>query len=352
MALHCLRQAALIATALVTIAVAPLGTGLLAAQTPAAPSSPAPAPVLLWPSGAPGAPASLATTPQDQPRLYPFLPAKRTTTAAVLIIPGGGYSGVALDLEGFQFARWLNAQGMAAFVLDYRVAPYRYPVEIEDGMQAMHLVRSHAADYGIDPDRLGVWGSSAGGHLASTLGTHCGTGAAPLPQLESLDNTGCHPDFMILTYPVITMELPMTHHGSRNNLLGPTPDPALVSALSNETQVTAQTPPTFLVATTGDPVVPIGNSLAFYQALVGAHVPAEIHVYDFARHGFGLAGTTIPYLASWSGLLRDWLVHVAVLPADAPPPPAPVANANPSWPAGFTGPGQPRPRRRPAVPNS
>jgi len=329
MSLHCLRYASLIAAAWVTIAVTPLGAGRLAAQSPAAPS-PVPAPVFLWPNGAPGA---LGTTPQDQPRLYPFLPAARTTTAAVLIIPGGGYSGVALDLEGFQFAHWLNAQGMAAFVLDY-------------------LIRAHAAAYGIDPARLGVWGSSAGGHLASTLGTHCGAGAAPLPQLESLDNAGCHPDFMILTYPVITMALPMTHHGSRNNLLGPTPDPVLVSALSNETQVTAQTPPTFLVSTTGDPVVPIGNSLAFYQALVQAHVPAEMHLYDFARHGFGLAGTTIPYLTDWTGLLRNWLVHVDVLPADAPPPPAAAANANPSWPAGVTGPGQPRPRRRPAVPNS
>lgn len=311
-------------------------TGMsLQAQAP-----PAPSPVLLWPNGAPGA---LGTAPQDQPAYYPFLPATRSSRAAVLVIPGGGYAGVALDLEGFQYARWLNAQGVAAFVLDYRVAPYRYPAEIQDGLEAIRLIRAHATDYGIDPAQLGVWGSSAGGHLASTLGTHCAPGAPPLPQLST---DGCQLSFMILTYPVVTMQLPLTHRGSRNNLLGPDPDPALVATLSNETAVTAQTPPTFIMATSGDPVVPIGNSLGLYQAMVQAHVPVEMHLYDFARHGTGLAGTTFPYLASWTGLLRNWLIHINVMPETAPPPPAPAPNAF-SWPAGFTGPGMPR--RRPPV---
>lgn len=316
--------------------LASLGCCLLAAQTPAAPPASAPEPVMLWPNGAPGA---LGSAPQDQPRLYPFLPAAPSTQAAVLVIPGGGYSIVALDLEGFQFARWLNAQGIPAFVLDYRVAPYKYPAEIQDGLQAVSLIRSHAADYKIDPDRLGVWGSSAGGHLASTLGTHCVEGAPALPQLST---EGCRLSFMILTYPVVTMELPLTHRGSRNNLLGPDPDPALVAALSNETAVTAHTPATFIMATSGDPVVPIENSVHLYQALVQAHVPAELHLYDFARHGTGLAGTTFPYLASWTGLLRNWLVHVNVLPATAPPPPAAAPNA-PAFPAGLSGPGLPHP---------
>jgi acetyl esterase/lipase len=316
------------------LALASLGGCLLAAQTSASSEIAAPAPVMLWPNGAPGA---LGAAPRDRPRLYPFLPATPSTQAAVLVIPGGGYSIVALDLEGFQFARWLNAQGIPAFVLDYRVAPYRYPAEIQDGLQAVRLIRSHAAEYKIDPDRLGVWGSSAGGHLASTLGTHCVDGAPPLPRLST---GGCRLSFMILTYPVVTMELPLTHRGSRDNLLGPDPGSALVAALSNESAVTAHTPATFIMATSGDPVVPIENSVKLYRAMVEAHVPAELHLYDFARHGTGLAGTTFPYLASWTGLLRHWLTHIGVLPAAAPPPPAAAAN-DPAFPAGFSGPGLP-----------
>jgi len=294
-----------------------------------------PQPVFLWPNGAPGA---LGNTQADKPRLYPFVPQTKSTTAAVLVIPGGGYTHVAIGHEGFQYARWLNAQGVAAFVLDYRVAPYKYPVEIQDGMRAMRYVRTHAVDYGIDPDRIGVWGSSAGGHLASTLGVH-GDDAAPLPEkTDSVDQVDARPDFMVLSYPVISMQPPEAHSGSMKSLLGETPDSQSQEKLSNQLHVNTLTPMTFLFATTGDPTVPVENSLDFYRALERAHVPAELHIYDYANHGCGLCGE-IPELATWPLLLRTWLIHEGWLPKDAPPLP-PAAPNYPSWPAGLEGPGR------------
>ncbi|HEY6446539.1 MAG TPA: alpha/beta hydrolase [Acidobacteriaceae bacterium] len=291
-----------------------------------------PAPIMLWPDGAPGA---LGHAEADKPRLYAFLPQKRSTSAAVLVIPGGGYEHVAIGHEGVQIAGWLNAQGVAAFVLDYRVAPYHYPAPIRDGEQALLLMRQHAAEYGIDPDRIGVWGFSAGGHLASTLGTECTGGAHDLGGAEMQ----CpRPAFLILAYPVISMELPETHAGSRANLLGPNPDAALAHKLSNQFNVTKETPPTFLFATEKDPTVPIANSLDFYRALVEQGVPAELHVYDYANHGCGLCGSIEP-IATWPMLLRHWLVQRGWIPAAAPPPPPPQPNL-PAWIDGLTGPGQ------------
>lgn len=293
-----------------------------------------PQPIFLWPEGVPGA---LGQSEADKPRLYPFVPQKKSTTAAVLVIPGGGYQHVAIGHEGFQFALWLNAQGMTAFVLDYRVAPYAYPVEIQDGMRAMRYIRAHASEYDIDPQRVGVWGSSAGGHLASTLGVH-GNDAAPAPDNDPLNQTEARPDFMILSYPVISMELPESHAGSLHNLLGKDPDPALAQKLSNQLTANAQTPPTFLFATTKDPVVPVENSLDFYRTLERAHVPVEMHLYDYANHGCGLCGD-IPELSTWPLLLRNWLVQSGWLPSDAPPLP-PIQARYPSWPEGLTGPGK------------
>lgn len=301
---------------------------LLSAQ---APPSGTDHPILLWPNGAPGA---LGSTPADKPLLYAFMPQKRVTTAAILVIPGGGYTHVALGHEGLQIAAWLNAQGMPAFVLDYRVAPYHYPVPIDDGRRAMRWIRAHAAEYAVDPNRLGVWGFSAGGHLASSLGTHCSTGSG-----DSIDTLDCRPNFMILSYPVISMQLPETHAGSRMNLLGPNVDPVLEQEYSNQLAVTAQTPPTFLFATTNDPTVPVENSLDFYRALERAHVPAELHIYDFANHGCGLCGAIVP-LASWPQLLRNWLLKNVWLSPDAPPLPASQPNVQ-DWLPGFDGPGKP-----------
>jgi acetyl esterase/lipase len=308
------------------------------AQTSAEILKDLPQPIFLWANGAPGA---LGDAEADKPRLYPFIPQKKTTTAAVLVIPGGGYTHVAIGHEGFQYARWLNVQGVAAFVLDYRVAPYKYPVETQDGMRAMRYVRAHAAEYGIDPNRIGVWGSSAGGHLASTLGVH-GNDAAPLPEkTDSLDQADARPNFMILSYPVIDMEGSIAHTGSLKNLLGETPDSQLQQKLSNQLQVNAQTPMTFLFATTGDKTVPVENSLDFYRALERAHVPVELHIYDYADHGCGLCGA-IPELVTWPQLLRNWLMHEGWLPKDAPPMPAPEPNYL-SWPLGLEGPGKPQP---------
>jgi acetyl esterase/lipase len=246
---------------------------------------------------------------------------------------------VAIGHEGVQIAAWLNAQGIPAFVLDYRVAPYHYPVPIEDGQRAMRLIRAHAAEYGIDPHRLGVWGFSAGGHLASTLGTHCDADAVPVKTPDPADAESCRPDFMVLAYPVISMELPEAHAGSRMNLLGPVVDPALERRYSNQLAVTAETPGTFLFATTNDPTVPVANSEDFYRALQSAHVPAELHIYDFANHGCGLCGSFVP-LSTWPTLLRNWLVQRGWVPSTAPPPPPPAPNL-PSWIPGLNGPGKP-----------
>jgi acetyl esterase/lipase len=305
-----------------------------------------PAPVFLYPGGA------LGNAEADRPRFYPFLPVKRSTSAAVLVIPGGGYEHVALGHEGFQIALWLNAQGIPAFVLDYRVKPYMYPIEIYDGRRAMRLLRLHAAEYGIDPTRLGVWGSSAGGHLASSLGTHCENVTATDTHLaaaaaestarapDAADALSCKPNFMVLAYPVISMETPETHAGSRLNLLGPHPPAELAHETSNQFAVTANTPPTFLFATTGDPVVPVSNSVDFYRALQHAQVPVEMHLYDYSDHGCGLCGSIVP-LSTWPMLLRNWFIEHSILPPNAPPAPARAPNF-PTWPAGIAGPGESR----------
>ncbi len=298
---------------------------------PPPPNGPIPKAIDLYPQGAPGA---LGRSEADRPRIYPFIPATPSSRAAVLVLPGGGYSAIALGHEGFQYAEWLNAQGVAAFVLDYRVAPYKFPAEIADGVQAMRLIRSHATDYGIDPDRIGVWGSSAGGHLAAVLATNCHVSDQPGSGLNGLD---CQPNFAILAYPVISMEGPIAHMGSVQSLLGSNPDPALAHRLSPQFNVTSATPPTFIFATTGDPTVPVANSVVMYQALQAQQVPVEMHLFDFSNHGCGLCGD-IPELAGWPLLLRAWLVHHNLVSPTAPPPPPPAANM-PDWPSGIDGPG-------------
>jgi len=246
---------------------------------------------LLWPEGAPGA---VGTEDCDRPSLGIYLPgAEWSSGAAVVICPGGGCANLSVDKYGSQIAAWLNARGIAGFVLKYRLGPrYHHPAPLDDAHQALRYVRAHAAEFHIQPDRVGIWGFSAGGHLASTAATHFDTGARP--------------DFAILAYPVITLEPPYAHQGSRRNLLGEEPDSKLVHDLSNQTQVTAATPPTFLFHTDGDKGVLAENSVMFYLALRKAGVPAELHIYERGPHGVGLASAD-PVLASWPARLEDWL---------------------------------------------
>jgi acetyl esterase/lipase len=261
--------------------------------------------VLLWPNGAPGA---LGDADPDKPTLtiYPVPAASLwKVPTGVVVCPGGGYVNLAMDHEGLQIAQWLNGHGIAAFVLKYRLGPkYHHPVELGDAQRAIRYVRLHAADYGIDANRIGIWGFSAGGHLASSAGTHFDAGKPGDP--DTIEQRSSRPDFMILAYPVITFTEPYLHRGSRNNLLGEHPDPALVELMSNEKQVTKNTPPTFLFHTTDDNVVPVENSVLFYSALRAAGVPAEMHIYLKGPHGVGLAQWD-PILSTWPLRLADWL---------------------------------------------
>jgi acetyl esterase/lipase len=257
-------------------------------------------PVLLWPDGAPGA---LGAANADKPNVTIYLPKGRAVHTGVVILPGGGYSFLAMDHEGKQIAEWLNNLGVAAFVVQYRYAPYHHPIELGDARRAMRYVRSHAAEFNIAPDRIGIWGFSAGGHLASTLGTHYDAGNPSAT--DPIERAGCRPDFMVLAYPVIG-PLGSAAKGSFVNLLGPDADPALVRELTNDLHVNAQTPPTFLIAAQDDNIVDVQNSVNFYTALTKAGVPAEMHLYQSGGHGFGLAPLN-PTLSSWPARLADWM---------------------------------------------
>jgi acetyl esterase/lipase len=266
---------------------------------------PKPETILLWPDGAPGA---TGQSDEDKPTLTIYTvpaPSPWKVTTGVVVCPGGGYVNLAMDHEGQQVAQWLKGHGISAFVLKYRLGPkYHHPVELGDAQRAIRYVRLHASEYGIAPNRIGIWGFSAGGHLASSAGTHFDAGKAD--DADAIERQSSRPDFMILAYPVITFAEPHLHRGSRNALLGPDPEPALVELLSNEKQVTKNTPPTFLFHTTDDSVVPVENSLMFYSALRKAGVPAEIHIYLSGPHGVGLAQAD-PVLGSWPMRLADWL---------------------------------------------
>jgi len=258
--------------------------------------------VLLWPDGAPGA---LGTADEDKPSLalYPAS-GSANTYSGVIVCPGGGYAHLAMDHEGVQIAAWLNNLGIGAYILKYRLGPkYHHPIELWDAQRAIRYVRSHASQLGIRPDRVGIWGFSAGGHLASTAATHF---ANPDSEADPIDRQSARPDFAILSYPVISMLDPYAHLGSRRNLLGEKPTPALTELLSNELQVTSRTPPTFLFHTTEDEVVPVENSVLFYLALRRAGVPVEMHIYQKGAHGVGLAQKD-PILRTWPQHLSTWL---------------------------------------------
>jgi acetyl esterase/lipase len=265
----------------------------------------------LWPDGAPGAKGK---DEKDTPAVHLALSApQRASGAAVVICPGGGYGALAMDHEGRQIARWLNDHGIAAVILRYRLGPkYKHPAQLHDAQRALRFTRHLAKESGIDPARVGIIGFSAGGHLASTVGTHFDGGKKDAK--DPIERHSCRPDFMILLYPVITMQGPFHHAGSRKNLLGQKPDQNLVDHLCNEKHVTADTPPTFLVHTHQDKGVRPENSVMFYLALSQHGVPAELHLYEEGVHGLGLGlkRKDLPF-ASWPDRCLAWLERRGVL---------------------------------------
>jgi acetyl esterase/lipase len=274
-----------------------------AAQVPAAaPAANGPAPMLLWANGAPGA---VGDADDDKPSLTAYIPASNPTKTAVVIAPGGSYMHLSMVKEGSDVAAWLNARGVAAFVLKYRLGPkYHNPIELGDAQRAIRTVRADAAQYGVAPDHIGMWGFSAGGHLTASAGTKFDAGGAAAADV--IEQQSSRPDFLILSYPVITMEDPYVHKLSRTDLLGDAPTQEDMDAMSPELHVTAQTPPTFLFTTTDDHTVPVLNSVMFYSALVKAGVPAEMHIFQHGAHGSGLAPTN-PQLRPWTDLLIKWM---------------------------------------------
>jgi acetyl esterase/lipase len=263
----------------------------------------------LWPDGAPGA---VGEDDADKPTLAAYLPDTATATGtSVVLCPGGGYANVCVGHEGEAVAEWFRGFGVATFVLRYRIAPrYRHPAPLMDVQRAIRTVRARSAEWGVDPDRIGVMGFSAGGHLASTAGTLFDD--APAVATDSIDQESPRPDFLILGYPVITLKPTYAHGGSRGNLLGESPDPELVEQLSTELRVTDRTPPTFLMHTNADKGVPSENSVLFYLALRNAGVPAEMHIYADGPHGVGLAQDH-PVLKGWPEQLRLWMGSLGLL---------------------------------------
>ncbi|MBN1569008.1 MAG: alpha/beta hydrolase [Acidobacteria bacterium] len=257
----------------------------------------------LWEGNAPGA---LGKEPKDIPTLTPyFAPRAKATGASIVICPGGGYGHLAPQ-EGFHYALWLNEQGIAGFVLKYRLGSggYRHPVMMQDVQRAIRYVRANAGKWGLDPNRIGVMGSSAGGHLASTALTHFDAGDPEAA--DPVDRVRSRPDLGILCYPVITMG-PDTHDGSRRNLLGDNPDPKLVELLSNEKQVRKDTPPTFILHTFEDAAVKVENAMEFAAALRHQGVPFALHIYTKGAHGMGLGS------AQWDPDNRHMWTHECAL---------------------------------------
>lgn len=266
----------------------------------------------LWSNQVPNSKPSLSVEHSDSsnivrishvqnPTIDVFLPSKRNATGqAVLICPGGGYGILAYDWEGTDVAKLLNSHGIAAIVLKYRLPdndsnlePHKSP--LMDAQQAMKIIRNHADRWNISSNKIGVMGFSAGGHLASTLGTHF--------------DEASKPNFMALIYPVITMNAAFTHMGSRKNLLGENPSDKLIAYYSNELQVTNSTPPTFLLHASDDEAVLVKNSLAFYEALIQHQVATEMHIYPKGGHGFGL-GRELGHLSTWPDRLIEWMSYL------------------------------------------
>jgi acetyl esterase/lipase len=288
-----------------------LAVATLSGQAPA-PQPPIvqePQTIPLWPAEAPGA---LGGEDRDKPTLTIYMPPDTTgPMTAVIIAPGGGYQNLSMNKEGRAPANYLNSLGIAAFVLKYRLGPrYHHPIQLGDAQRAIRMVRARAAEWHIAPDRIGIMGFSAGGHLAATASTQFDAGSPGAA--DAIDRAGSRPDFAVLAYPVISFVEPWTHQGSKTNLLGDHPDAALARSLSMDTRVIATTPPTFIYHTNADTSVPVENSIHYFLALRKAAVPAELHVFKDGRHGTGL-GMQDRALAEWPTLLANWLRALRIL---------------------------------------
>lgn len=256
---------------------------------------------LLWPDGAPQA---MGNADADKPGVWVYPAGENANGAAIVICPGGGYAIHATDHEGVQPAKYFNSIGVTAFVLRYRLSPYRHPVPLMDAQRALRFVRAHAEEFKIDSHRVGIMGFSAGGHLTSTSVTHFDGGDANAA--DAIDKESSRPDFGILGYPVVSLTADYAHRGSGNNLLGKDPTHEQLKSLSNELNVTADTPPLFLFHTSEDTGVPAENSVSMYLACRKAGVPAELHVYQHGPHGVGLANEH-PALSQWISTAGTWL---------------------------------------------
>lgn len=257
--------------------------------------------LLLWPNGAPYAEG---VSDEDCPAVTPYL-VEGKNRPAVIVCPGGGYGGRAHH-EGEPIAEWLNGLGISAFVLRYRVAPYQYPCALLDVQRAIRTVRQEAERFRINPDKIGILGFSAGGHLAANAGTSFNSGKGNKGIEDDIDRQSAKPNLLVLCYPVITMKDPFTHTGSRDNLLGKEPEPGMVEQLSNELNVSKDTPPTFIWHTSDDAGVPVENSLMFAAALSKHNVRFDLHVFAKGKHGLGLADEE-EHTNGWTDVCASWL---------------------------------------------
>lgn len=266
---------------------------------------------LLWPAGAPGA---VGDEEPDRPTLTVYSPPEgQSNGAGIVICPGGGYGHLAVDHEGRQIAEWMNSLGVTAGVLRYRIAPrYHHPAPMQDAKRAIRLMRYVLREAKFEGKKVGLIGFSAGGHLASFVASNYDAPNHPMSE-DPVENEFTRPDFLILCYPVITMASPLTHEGSRRNLLGDNPGEDDIKAMSSDVWVNLGTPPTFLMHTTEDTAVPPENSLLFYAALRKAGVPAELHIYEKGPHGVGLA-RYIPGVGEWPKQCESWLRLREIIP--------------------------------------
>jgi len=311
--MHTSRRRILKQVGAAMLAASTSGAALSATPASAAGWPPALATIPLWPEGVPGKRAGLEPeryvdgriSRVSEPTLTVYPPAvDRANGSAVIICPGGGYERLAIEREGEQYARWLASLGVTAFVLKYRMREFGHPAPLQDVLRAVRLVRSQATQYKLRPEQIGVMGSSAGGHLAASAGTLFDH---PLGRTGAqLDTVSARPDFLVLMYPVIALDGPAAHMGSRNALLGSTPSAADVELMSVARQVTAHTPPTLLIHTQADAAVPVENSILLYQALTRAKVPAEMYLFEHGEHGMGMR-PNLGTASAWPRRAEEWL---------------------------------------------